>query len=146
MSTVTYQITSLTILFSTVYSMRKSKETSKLCVKDTCAGNSSVIVKFPVQMASNTENVSIWWRHHGERSFLGYFNKYYVNAKATHILVHCAATSSTTKFVQCEMDRFALFHEKMFFNYPKLFNVEEYTNFMHRLMFPITCLARASNQ
>ena len=31
----------------------RSKKTSKLCVTGLCA-----------QMASNTENVSIWWRHH----------------------------------------------------------------------------------
>ena len=28
------------------------------------AGNSPVTDEFPVQKASNTENVSIWWRHH----------------------------------------------------------------------------------
>ena len=29
-----------------------------------CAGNSPVTGEFPAQMASNAENVSIWWRHH----------------------------------------------------------------------------------
>ena len=29
-----------------------------------CAGNSPVTSEFAVQMASNAENVSIWWRHH----------------------------------------------------------------------------------
>ena len=29
-----------------------------------CAGNSPV-TESPAQMASNAENVSIWWRHHG---------------------------------------------------------------------------------
>ena len=29
-----------------------------------CVGNSSVTGKFPAQMASNAENISIWWRHH----------------------------------------------------------------------------------
>ena len=28
-----------------------------------CAGNSPVTGEFPAQMASNAENVSIWWRH-----------------------------------------------------------------------------------
>ena len=40
------------------------KKTSKLRVTDLCAGNSLVIGEFPAQMASNAENVSIWWRHH----------------------------------------------------------------------------------
>ena len=30
-----------------------------------CAGNSPATGEFPAQMASNAENVSIWWRHHG---------------------------------------------------------------------------------
>ena len=44
---------------------RKSKKTSKLLVTGLCAGNSRVTGEFPAQMASNAENVSIWWRHHG---------------------------------------------------------------------------------
>ena len=28
------------------------------------AGNLPVTGEFPAQMASNAENVSIWWRHH----------------------------------------------------------------------------------
>ena len=44
---------------------RRSKKTSKLRVTGLCAGNSPVTGEFPAQMASNAENVSIWWRHHG---------------------------------------------------------------------------------
>ena len=44
---------------------RKSKKTSKLRVTGLCAGNSPGTGEFPAQMASNAENVSIWWRHHG---------------------------------------------------------------------------------
>ena len=44
---------------------RKSKKTSKLRVTGLCAGNSPGTGEFPAQMASYTENVSIWWRHHG---------------------------------------------------------------------------------
>ena len=43
---------------------RRTKETSKLRVTGLCAGNSPVTGEFPAQMASNEENVSIWWRHH----------------------------------------------------------------------------------
>ena len=42
----------------------RSQKTSKLRVTDLCAGNSPEAGEFPAQMASNTENVSIWWRHH----------------------------------------------------------------------------------
>ena len=42
----------------------RSKKTSKLRVIGICAGNSPVPGEFHAQMASNAENVSIWWRHH----------------------------------------------------------------------------------
>ena len=38
--------------------------TSKLRVTGLCEGNSPVTGEFPAQIASNAENVSIWWRHH----------------------------------------------------------------------------------
>ena len=43
----------------------RSTKTSKLRVTGLCAGNSPETGEFPAQMASNAENVSIWWRHHG---------------------------------------------------------------------------------
>ena len=62
MGTMASQITSLTIVYSTVHSV--AKKTSKLHVIDLCAGNSPVTAEFPAQMASDVENVSIWWRYH----------------------------------------------------------------------------------
>ena len=44
---------------------RTSKKTSKIRVTGLCEGNSPGTGEFPAQMASNAENVSIWWRHHG---------------------------------------------------------------------------------
>ena len=43
---------------------RRSKKTSKFRATVLCAGNSPLTGEFPAQMASNAENVSIWWRHH----------------------------------------------------------------------------------
>ena len=43
---------------------RRSKKTSKLRVTGLCVGTSPGTGEFPAQMASNAENVSIWWRHH----------------------------------------------------------------------------------
>ena len=43
----------------------RSKKISKLHVTGLCERNSLVTGEFPVQMASNAENVSIWWRYHG---------------------------------------------------------------------------------
>ena len=50
-------------LFTQPFIRRRSKKTPKLSVTGLCTGNSSVTGEFPAQMASNTENVSISWRH-----------------------------------------------------------------------------------
>ena len=63
-SATSSQITSLTIVYSIVYSRRRSKKTSTLLVTGLCEGNSPVTGEFPTQRASNAENVSLWWRHH----------------------------------------------------------------------------------
>ena len=55
MGVMVSQISSLTIVYSTVYSdtdQRKHQSSA-----------SPVTGEFPAQMASNAENVSIWWRH-----------------------------------------------------------------------------------
>ena len=59
-----FQITSLVIVYSTVYWGADQRKKSKLRVTGLCAGNSPVTGEFPAQMASYAENVSIWWRHH----------------------------------------------------------------------------------
>ena len=48
---------------------RRSKKTSKLRVTGLCMGNSPGTGEFPAQMASNAENVSIWWRHHAKAMY-----------------------------------------------------------------------------
>ena len=58
MGAIAYQITSITIVYSTVYSdadQRKHQSSASLAF-----GTS----EFPAQMVRNAENVSIWWRHH----------------------------------------------------------------------------------
>ena len=42
----------------------RSKKTLKVHIIGLCEGNSLVTGEFPAQKASNTENVSFWWRHH----------------------------------------------------------------------------------
>ena len=65
MTAMAFQITNLTIVYSTVYSRRRSKnKTWKLRVTGLCEGNSPVTGEFPSQMASDAENVFTWWRHH----------------------------------------------------------------------------------
>ena len=45
-------------------SSRRSKKISKLRVTGLCAGNSPGTGEFLAQMASNAENVSMWWHYH----------------------------------------------------------------------------------
>ena len=58
------QITSIMIVFSTIYSDADKKNTSKLRVTGHCVGNSPGTGEFPAQMPSNAENISTWRRHH----------------------------------------------------------------------------------
>ena len=71
MSTMAFQITSLTIVYSTVYSganQRKHQSSASLAFV-------SGIHRWPRTKASNEENISIWWRHHA----------YYIN----HVVWFC---------------------------------------------------------
>ena len=52
----------------------RSKKTSKLRVTGLCAGNSPGTGEFPAQMASNAENVSIWWRHYAVSTGCNYLS------------------------------------------------------------------------
>ena len=69
MGTMASQITTLTIVYSTVI-QAQIKENIKaprhwpLCREFTGTG------EFHAQRASNAENVFIWWRHHGELQFV----------------------------------------------------------------------------
>ena len=54
MTTMASQITSLTVVYSTVYSDADQRK------HQTGTG------EFPAQRASYAENVSIWWRHHDQ--------------------------------------------------------------------------------
>ena len=63
MNTIASQITSPTIVYSTVYSgadQRKHQSSASLAF----VWGIHRAGEFPAQMASNAENVSIWWRHH----------------------------------------------------------------------------------
>ena len=119
MSTIASQITSLTIVFPTVYSdtdqrkhqRRRSKKSSKLRVVGLCAGNSPGTGEFPAQKASNAENIpfddaimrkspkSLMW--HG-RSCRNYTHKW-LGFKYGNI--GCASVSNTmyVLFIDCKI-------------------------------------------
>ena len=58
---------------------RRSKKTWKLRVTGLCAGNSPGTGEYPAQMASNAENVSIWWRHHDASHACQIYNAVHAN-------------------------------------------------------------------
>ena len=64
MSTMASQITSVSIVYSSIYSGAAQNKTSKLRVTGLWEGNSPVAGEFRAQKDSNVENISIWWRHH----------------------------------------------------------------------------------
>ena len=61
MGAMAYQITSLTIVYSTVYSSAAQRK------RQSCASLDFLCGEFTGHRASNTENNSIWWRHHAWR-------------------------------------------------------------------------------
>ena len=65
MGTIASQITSRDLL-NRLFG-RRSQKTSKLRVTGLCVGKSPRTGEIPAQMASNAENISIWWRHHDVR-------------------------------------------------------------------------------
>ena len=73
-SVMASQINSVSTFCSTVCSGADQRKISKLRVtglcevippEPLCEGNPPVAGGFPSQRASNAENVSFWWRHHG---------------------------------------------------------------------------------
>ena len=70
----------------------RSRKTSKLRVTGLCMGNSPGTGEFPAQMASNAENVSIWWRHHALASCLTSSKSL---PEPTLTYLHCGSVSST---------------------------------------------------
>ena len=67
MDVVASQITSLTIVYSTVYSgtdLRKHQSSASLVFVREFTGDRWIL---RAKRASNAENVSIWWRHHVDK-------------------------------------------------------------------------------
>ena len=93
MGAIASQITSLTIVYSTVYSGTDQRKTSKLRVTGLCARNSPGTGEFPAQMASYAETVSISWRHHGygrnwHKPLLSVKLKQFISVHLNIILLH----------------------------------------------------------
>ena len=88
MITMAAQITSLMIVYATVYPGAYQK-ISKLSVTGLCTENSPVTGEFPAQKASNAENVSIWWRHHVLNASSGVYHLVYSIVCYLQLLPRC---------------------------------------------------------
>ena len=64
MGAMASQITSLTIVYTTVYWGADQKEHQSSALLAFVQGIHRWPGEFPAQRASNAENVSIWWSHH----------------------------------------------------------------------------------
>ena len=90
MGAIATQITSLTIVYSTVYSdadQRRHQSSVSLAFVWIIHRGPGL---FPAQMASYVENVSIWWRHHG-----------YVCHHRIAIIIFCLGFSSLERSYIC---------------------------------------------
>ena len=86
------QITSLTIVYLIDYSGADQRKHQSLRVTDLCGDNSPVTGECPAQMASNAENVSIWWRHHDIDGFVQDCSN--SSANSLELLQSCTKPSS----------------------------------------------------
>ena len=90
---------------------RRLKKISKLRVTGLCAGNSPGTGEFPAQMASNVENVSIWWRHHDAFRFIsvGYCtDSQPLKSRGTHPWPMMSFYTSTEMHLLIRLKRFTL--------------------------------------
>ena len=71
MSAMAYQITGVSIVYSTICSGVDKKKHQSSTSLFFVGGNSTVSGEFPVQRASNAQKVSVWWRHHQLRHPMG---------------------------------------------------------------------------
>ena len=77
----------------------RSKKTSKLRVTGLCEENPSVPGGFPSQKASNTENVSIWWRYNEGILLMSLRAR----VDKIHIIFAIQAYSDLTKYSCCNV-------------------------------------------
>ena len=98
---------------------RRSKKTSKFRVTGLCVGNSPVTGKFPSQMASSAENVSIWWRHNVTCYMLHILSKDYAYDSRFVLLFNCF-----NKLYAAYIRRTTLSVIRQAYSYPWLFKLE----------------------
>ena len=99
------------LLFTQPFIRAQMKKTSKLRVTGLCEGNSPGTSEFPAQMASNVENVSIWWRHHDITGMKKCYSSLFLNASlrlhhCIKILDYCSVVSSANAIQNTEIETY----------------------------------------
>ena len=107
MGAIASQITSLTIVYSTVYSgadQRKHQSSASLAFV-------RGIHRFPAERASNAENVSIWWRHHISDEHVAVMDVVYFAAESPCIVtfshMHSRWLRTVVQFIQIYQHQFS---------------------------------------
>ena len=104
------QIPSLTIVYSTVYldaDQRKHQSSASLAF---VRGIHLSPVNSPYKRASNVENVSIWWRHHGSRITMSI-------PWRSDVLVPCVTRQSVAMWywqLTLRVKQVLIFHEEVY--------------------------------
>ena len=109
MSQMASQITSLTIVYPTVYSCADRRKLQSPASLTFVRGNHLWPVNSPHKWASNAKNVSIWWRHHEVCTFLLHWDPLWDRG-----LLHCGI---------CEMGIKCYYHIHVFINRQSVLNL-----------------------
>ena len=135
MSAMAFQITSLTLVYSTVFFRRRSKKTSELRVAGLYAVNSPVTGEIPTQRTSNAETISIWWRHHAcISSSLAY------NSVVTwcRLNIKTVSPGMTISIIKITVMRQPYLYNGNLFTGKTTFYIEMVPCLLRRLKYPIT--------
>ena len=154
MGAIECQITSVSIVYSTVCSGPDQRQHQSFRVTGLCEGNSPVTGEFPAQSASNAENISMWWRHHDKRLYgalmllSGQAHKYLKGVKPIPFLITKYSVHSCVVVVVM-MGKIITWVYIYIYIYTSFTNmvrlVERWvwinSNYIHPLLYPLTSTA-----
>ena len=124
MGALASQVTSLTIVYSIVYSdadQRKHQNSASLAF---VRGIHAATGEFPAQMASNAENVSIWWRHHDQFSYDDVLDLIIIVKSEVSPICHCLGLGHET--MVCAVFLYSYRRE--------IFNLRKMRDFQYQLL------------
>ena len=119
---------------------RRSKKRSKVRVTGLCVGISPGSGEFPAQMASNAENVSIWWRHH-VKSMTFFERPLYAIGNNIILIAQCY----TSSFYAVFCSGICLMKTRKFYKLTQVWSWDTGTTFAKKKKKKIFCLSWKNN-